>query len=303
MVTIPLSLLYRILGWVFLVVGGIFFFFPQETIEFLNNLGSGLGLPPAPGETHKFWLSLGTAYMVLVTAISFTIARNPNRHRNLMLFLALGKGTSSLTCLSFYLTHKHYFVYLANFLADLSLMLFALWSYRITDPTRPPSPPRSLTPREREILERVAEAFLPPLGPFPISAQDLHLAEGVVRFMETAPGGIRRTFPYLLHFLDWNPLLFHGIPTRLSRLPLEERVRILEAMERSSLSLRRQPILLLKLLLNLHAYQDPRLHEAIGYSRDHLKDRLHKADLRRKRGEKGPFPSAEPYPPTLRSST
>lgn len=193
MVLLIVSRVYFLLGWAFLITGALFFFFPDGTISFLNGLGKGFGLPPAPFVTHRFWLSLGTAYMVLVTALSFLISRNPGQRRDLMLLLALGKGTSSLTSLWFFLSHNPYFVYLANFFVDLSLMFLALLTYRLTNPPPPLSLLLIISPHDGRIPPAIAEALLPSPSPIPLSAQDLEVLCPVETFHKAALHGCARS--------------------------------------------------------------------------------------------------------------
>ena len=49
----------------------------------------------------------------------------------LLLLLAVGKVSSSLSALGFYLFDQHVFIYLLNFLVDGSLVLVALWLWSL----------------------------------------------------------------------------------------------------------------------------------------------------------------------------
>jgi hypothetical protein len=100
----------------------------------------------------------------------------------------------------------------------------------------------------------------------------------------------------LLHWIDLQPILFHATPHRLHALPREERVRILEAMERSRLLARRQTALTLKLFLGLHAYRDPAIARQVGFDRSYLDAKIGAAAKRRKAGEKGPYPVPQAPP-------
>ncbi len=279
-----LRLVYRVLGWTFAVVGALFFLLPDGTIGALNAAGGWLGFPPAPLTSHRFWLSLGVAYMAVVTALAFLIAPAPTERRLLMLPLAIGKATSSLTCLWFFATHAAHFIYLANFLVDASLALLAWLTYAATAPAPP-----GLSPRSRQILQAIAEALFPPSGQAarvdaaPLVAE----VEGQLRsFGPLAPRG----FSILLQWIDWNPVLFHGRTCRLRAMPWQERVTILEAMEESRWMLRRQPIHILKLLLGLHAFRREELRASLLGGDSYLEQKLAEARSRRARGEKGPFP-------------
>lgn len=282
--------LYRILAWTFGVVGALFFLFPNGTIDALNAAGLYLGFPPAPHISHRFWLSLGVAYMGVVTALAALLAAAPTERRLLMVPLALGKATSSLTCLWFFLSEAHYFVYLANFLMDASLALLAWLTYRATAP-----PPPTLGPHARRVLHCVAEALFPP-GPRS-QALDLQAIADAVDQQVCSFGPVSlRGFSLLLTFLDWNPVLFHGRRARLTDLPWSERVSILESAEQSRWFVRRQAVHSLKLFLGLHAYRNPVLRAAILHGDSYLEEKLAQARARRDRGEKGPYPELSPCP-------
>src|SRR5881628_1948881 len=97
--------LFAGLAVAFAATGLVFFLFPDGTLGVLNAAGSPLGFPPAPPSALRFWLSLGLAYMVLVTLLAAQIARDPRRRAHLMPLLAAGKATSSLTCAGYCALH------------------------------------------------------------------------------------------------------------------------------------------------------------------------------------------------------
>ena len=278
--------LYRLLAWTFGAVGALFFFFPDGTIDALNWAGSWLAFPPAPYISHRFWLSLGVAYMAVVTALAALVAPAPTERRLLMVPLAIGKATSSLTCLWFFVVDARYFVYLANFLVDASLAALAWLTYAATTPAPP-----SLSPRSRRVLQAVAEALFPP-GSSKLEGQAL-VAEVEQHLCSFGPLAVRG-FSLLLAFLDWNPLLFHGQRVRLSALPWQERVPILEAAEQSRWLLRRQAVHTLKLFFGLQAYRNRELRAAVLKGDRYLEEKLSQARARRERGERGPYPEPQP---------
>ncbi|OQY98955.1 MAG: hypothetical protein B6D41_01920 [Chloroflexi bacterium UTCFX4] len=111
----------------FAAVGLLFLFAPDATLAFGDALGARVGtFAPAPPTGAKLWLSLGVAYMALVTALAFLASRDPRKNRVMMLLLALGKATSSLTSLWFFLTDAAVFIYLLNFIVDGLLTALAL---------------------------------------------------------------------------------------------------------------------------------------------------------------------------------
>jgi len=297
-----LRLAYRALAASFLVVGLIFFLFPDGTIDAMNALGALFGFPPAPHLAHRFWLGLGVAYMAVVTWLAVAISQAPAERRLLMPPLAIGKAVSSGTCLLFLIFEHAYYIYLANFLVDGAIAAFVAWTWRVTDPGRSaaapgiaPSTP-TLGPRSRATLRAIADAFLPAGGAFEEGAGSIGLAERVeTYFARMGPLGPPMA-SLLLAWMDAQPLLFHRRPTRFHRLDLDQRVRLLEEMEGSRLIIRRQPVLMLKLILGLHAYREPAVARAIGYERRYLESKLSAAEERRRAGGKGPYPVPERQP-------
>jgi hypothetical protein len=294
---------YRMFAAVFFLVGLLFFVFPDGTIDALNAVGAALGFPDAPHLAHRFWLGLAVSYMAVVTALAYLISQAPTERRLLMLPLAIGKMTSSLTCLLFLVFDHLYFIYFANFLVDGSIALGALWTRRLTAP--PAASPEELArgvaatldEGSRRILRAIAEAFLPRGGAFPLGAEEIALAEKVETHLAGFHPLVLPLTAVILRWVDVQPL-FHLRAARLQSLTVTERVRVLEAMEHSRLLVRRQPVLLLKLFLGLHAYRDPSVARQVGYDRAHLDERVREAAERRGRGGKGPYPIPRtPVPP------
>ena len=98
----------------------------------ISDLGDDLGgFSRAPHGDEQLWLSLGFAYMVVITGICLVAQADVVRYRPLILVLAVGKTASSLTSLAFYLFDDDVFAYLLNFLVDGSLALLALWLWSL----------------------------------------------------------------------------------------------------------------------------------------------------------------------------
>lgn len=288
-----LRVVYRVLALAFGVVGALFLMFPDGTVAALNGVGSLFGFPAAPPITHRFWLGLGVAYMTVVTCLAALIAAAPVERRILMVPLAVGKATSSLTCLWFFLVYDRFFVYLANFLTDASLAVLVWATYVASDPASRTTP-GSLSSRGRRTLLAIAEVLFPTSpggGPRPNLSQ---LADEVQDQLRATGPLALRGFELLLWFIEQNPLLFHGKLQGLSRLDSESRIHVLESMERSRLLLRRQAVHSVKLLLGVYGYRDARMRSALGVEDGWLADKLAQAKARRERGEKGPFPQPQP---------
>jgi hypothetical protein len=122
----------RLLAVSFAVVGLFFLFAPDGTLGVLDDLGDVFGdFTPAPETQEQLWLSLGFAYMVVITGICLVVQADVARYRPLLLVLAAGKAASSLTSLAFFVFDTDVFAYLLNFLVDGSLTLIALWLWSL----------------------------------------------------------------------------------------------------------------------------------------------------------------------------
>lgn len=113
-------------------MGLLFLIAPDGTLGVLDDLGDAIGdFTPAPETHQQLWLSLGFAYMVVITGICLVVAADVVRYRPLLLVLAAGKAASSLTSLAFFIWDEDVFAYLLNFLVDGGLTLAALWLWSL----------------------------------------------------------------------------------------------------------------------------------------------------------------------------
>jgi hypothetical protein len=132
----------RLLAISFAVVGLLFIVVPNGTLDVISDFGELLGNHTrAPHGGEQLWLSLGFAYMVVITGICLVVQMDVVRYRPLLLVLAAGKTASSLATLGFFVFDEQVFAYLLNFLLDGSLVLIslALWALigRIGRPVEP----------------------------------------------------------------------------------------------------------------------------------------------------------------------
>jgi hypothetical protein len=121
----------RLLAASFALVGALFLIAPDGTLSVLDDFGDVFGeFAPAPETQQQLWLSLGFAYMVVITGICVVAQADVVRYRPLILVLAAGKAASSLTSLGFFVFDDDVFAYLLNFLVDGSLVFISLflWS-------------------------------------------------------------------------------------------------------------------------------------------------------------------------------
>src|SRR6188768_1166440 len=120
----------RLMAVGFAVTGFFFIAWPDGTLARLTELGHHFGFhTPAPKTDERLWLSLGFAYMVVITALALIASTDVARHRPMLLALAAGKAASSITSFVFYF-EDDVFVYLLNGIVDGSLVFASLflWS-------------------------------------------------------------------------------------------------------------------------------------------------------------------------------
>src|SRR5262245_47382864 len=229
----PLRLLFTAFAAAFAGTGFLFFCFPDGTIRFLNAAGAVVGFPPAPTSELRFWLSLALAYMVLVTLLAATIARDPRGRAHLMPILAAGKATSSLTCAGYLVASSPAFVYLANALVDGTLAVTVLAAYAAVWATEDAG-----AARHRERRKAVPDALVPRGGAFPIGAADTDVDEALARYFARlhpfGPAALR----VLLRTIEYGTVIFER-SRPFSRLDPAGRERALAAWETSRLGLRR----------------------------------------------------------------
>jgi len=264
----PLRILFIGLAAAFAATGLLFFCFPDATIATLNAAGRPFGFPPAPPSPLRFWLSLGVAYMTLVTLLAAAIARDPRGRADLMPILAAGKATSSLTCLGYFVASQPAFVYLLNALVDGSLTLIVLGAWAAVGATEP-----GAAALDRERLRLVLDALVPRGGAFPAGAADTDVDAAVERYFASlhrlGPVGLR----LLLRVIEYGPVIFERARP-FSRLDPEARSRSLAGWETSRLGVRRQVIASLKLIALLHFYERPETWPGIGYDDAYLRRKL-----------------------------
>ena len=132
----------RLMAIGFAITGFFFIAWPDGTLARLSELGGHLGFDmDAPKTDERLWLSLGFAYMVVITALALIAQADVVRYRPMLLALAAGKAASSITSLIFFI-EDDVFAYLLNGIVDgslvgASLLLYAL-AGRVGSPSAPP---------------------------------------------------------------------------------------------------------------------------------------------------------------------
>src|SRR5918996_2187635 len=119
----------RLMAAGFAITGFFFIAWPDGTLEWLTELGGHLGFDTdAPETDERLWLSLGFAYMVVITALALIAQADVVRYRPMLLALAAGKAASSITSLIFFI-QDDVFAYLLNGIVDGSLVFASLLLY------------------------------------------------------------------------------------------------------------------------------------------------------------------------------
>jgi hypothetical protein len=126
----------------FAITGFFFIAWPDGTLARITELGHHFGFhTPAPKTDERLWLSLGFAYMVVITAIALIASTDVVRHRPMILALAAGKAASSITSFIFFI-EDDVFAYLLNGIVDGSLVFASLLLWviagRVGSPAAPP---------------------------------------------------------------------------------------------------------------------------------------------------------------------
>lgn len=131
----------RLLAITFAVVGILFITTPGGVAGRMADAGDWFGdFAQPPGTGLKLWLSLGFAYMTVITGLAWVVSTDVARYRDMLLVLAAGKAASSLATGAFFFFDDDVFIYLLNFIVDGSLVLIALWCWSLAGRVEPRGP-------------------------------------------------------------------------------------------------------------------------------------------------------------------
>ena len=248
----------RVLAVSFAVVGLLYLVVPTPTLNVISDVGEIFGFDSRAPHTQEFmWLSLGFAYMAVITGICLIAQADVVRYRPLLLLLAAGKAASSLTSLAFFVIQDQVFTYLLGFLVDGSLILLALWLWtlvgRIDRPFGTGGESRRLGKAERRTLGAICEAMAPGIDGLPAAERDVAVAGPVAELLRSVPPSFLLQLRLGLRAFEWMPF-----PRRFSRLDQPGRERVLKRLEGSRLALEARPA------ADGEALLDPRLHDCAG---------------------------------------
>ena len=131
----------RLMALGFAVTGFFFIAWPDGTLARLTEFGNHFGdFTDAPKTDERLWLSLGFAYMVVITALTLIAASDVVRYRPMLLALAAGKAASSITSLIFFF-QDDVFAYLLNGIVDGSLVFASLLLFVLAGRVGAPAAP------------------------------------------------------------------------------------------------------------------------------------------------------------------
>ena len=131
----------RLMAVGFAITGFFFIAWPDGTLARLTEFGENFGdFAAAPETDERLWLSLGFAYMVVITALALIAQSDVVRHRPMLLALAAGKAASSVTSFVFFF-EDDVFAYLLNGIVDGSLVGASLLLYVLAGRVGAPAAP------------------------------------------------------------------------------------------------------------------------------------------------------------------
>jgi choline dehydrogenase-like flavoprotein len=256
----------RVLAVAFAVVGLLYVALPSPSLDFMSNVGELFGNHTRAPHTQEYlWLSLGFAYMVVITGLCVIAQSDVVRYRPLLLVLAAGKAASSSTSLAFFLIQDHVFAYLLGALVDGSLILVALWLYALAGRIDAPAAAKygrrpGLGAAERRTLSAICATMAPGIDGLPAAELEVDASGPVADFLGSVPPYLLLQLRLGLRAFEWLPF-----PRRFSRLDQSRRERFLVRLEGSRSSLKLDLLLMAKLFSTLGYAVTPEVQARVGY--------------------------------------
>jgi len=127
----------------------------------------------------------------------------------------------------------------------------------------PPLPPARLSPSARRTLAALTLAVAPPEPVVP--DREARVTTFLAGYIPYLTRQLQRLLPLGLWLFEWGPLFFGVAPTRFSRLGAAGRARYLRSWQYSRLSLRRQLVKGLKVLVLMGYFELPEVKAHLGY--------------------------------------
>lgn len=118
---------------------------------------------------------------------------------------------------------------------------------------------------EARTIAAIADAYFPAGNVFKISASDVDVVGSVDTYAARLLPRERKLLRVLMRAVEQWPRLSLSSTSRFSELDTAGRQRVLQAFERSSVSERRLLATLLRSLIGMPMFDDPRLLAAVGH--------------------------------------
>lgn len=122
-----------------------------------------------------------------------------------------------------------------------------------------------LNPRQRHILQTLAETMLPPNVGFPIAPDTTNLVIPIEKLLSPLRERGMKSFGLLLYLFEWAALVFLPRFKPFTKLSPTDREKYLIGWEKSRIKYRRWLMLTLKALVCLVFFSDPNVKAAVGY--------------------------------------
>jgi len=115
------------------------------------------------------------------------------------------------------------------------------------------------------IIEALSEAIIPAEGEIPIAVKETSSIRFLAKYLMELDSGARFGIKVLLIAFDFLPFLFIFRFSRFVNLSAENKLRYLQNWNNSRIYYRRMVVVLLKTLIGMGFYNDPRVLDAIGF--------------------------------------
>ncbi len=134
--------LYRIVSGVlcaaFAVVGALFFLVPDAVLTLFDGWSRALGLATFYAPADPFFVVLAAAYMVLVTGLAGSMARNPRDIASARL-LVHAKLASAVLSLAVFFVRQPHLILLVNGIVDGAIAALVVLLVKLTRPRPEPA--------------------------------------------------------------------------------------------------------------------------------------------------------------------
>ncbi len=124
---------------------------------------------------------------------------------------------------------------------------------------------RALSEREAAVVYAIGEAHFPPGNPLGISVRDVDVVSGADAFIAGMLDRERRLLRALITAFDQWPRVSFSSSSSFSHAPLADRIAMFRAFEDSDVAERRLVGALLRTMVGIPFFEDPRAQAAIEF--------------------------------------